>query len=84
MNGQIVFIIWRESVEALLVVGILHGWLSHAPGGAGGLRYLWGGVAAGLALAAALGLGMMRLAQSLGDEAQERLMAGAMFLAVAL
>ena len=29
--GQVIFIIWRESVEALLVVGILYSWLSRRP-----------------------------------------------------
>lgn len=55
MLGQILFIVWRESVEALLVVGILYAWLRTNPGGEQGLRYLWGGVLAGVA--GALGLG---------------------------
>ena len=42
--GQVIFIIWRESVEALLVVGILFSWLSRTPGAASGRRWLWGGV----------------------------------------
>ena len=45
--GQIIFIMWRESVEALLVVGILYAWLSRTPDAAGGKRWLWGGVALG-------------------------------------
>ena len=49
--GQVIFIIWRESVEALLVVGILHSWLSRTPGAASGRRWLWGGVVLGLLLA---------------------------------
>jgi high-affinity iron transporter len=28
--GSATFIVWRESVEALLIVGILHAWLSRA------------------------------------------------------
>jgi len=56
--GQIVFIMWRESVEALLVVGILYAWLSHTPEAAGGKRWLWAGVAAGLMLAGLLALGI--------------------------
>jgi high-affinity iron transporter len=51
--GQVLFIVWRESVEALLVIGLLHAWLRANPGT--GMRYLWGGVAAGIL--AALGLG---------------------------
>lgn len=56
--GQVIFIMWRESVEALLVVGILHAWLSGTPAAAGGKRWLWGGVLLGLLLAALLALGI--------------------------
>jgi len=51
--GQSMFIVWRESVEALLVIGILHAWLRQQPGAGNALRMLWAGVAAGLGLAAA-------------------------------
>ena len=50
---QVLFIVWRESVEAMLVVGILYTWLRSTPEGKRGLKYLWGGVGAGLALAVA-------------------------------
>lgn len=56
--GQIAFITWRESVEALLVIGILHAWLSHTPQAAGGKRWLYGGVALGLLLAVLLAFGI--------------------------
>ena len=49
---QVLFIVWRESVEALLVVGILYAWLSRTPDAAGGKRWLWGGVALLLGAAA--------------------------------
>ena len=51
---QVLFIVWRESVEALLVVGILHAWMNQNPQGRSGKPYLWGGVALGLLLAVAL------------------------------
>ena len=35
MLAQITFIVWRESVEALLVIGILHAWLSNPGPGVG-------------------------------------------------
>ena len=57
--GQIIFIMWRESVEALLVVGILYAWLSRTPDAAGGKRWLWGGVALGLLLAGLLVTGVI-------------------------
>ena len=54
--GQVVFIVWRESVEALLVVGILYAWLKNGDEQARhGLPYLWAGVATGIL--AAIGLG---------------------------
>ncbi len=69
--GQVVFILWRESVEALLVVGILHAWLSHTPAAAGGKRWLWGGVVLGLLLAAALALGLYAAEGLLVDHQDE-------------
>ncbi|TIO52823.1 MAG: FTR1 family iron permease [Mesorhizobium sp.] len=48
--GQVAFVVWRESTEAILVVGILQGWLAHHAGAkvATARRFLWAGVAAGL------------------------------------
>ena len=67
---QVLFIVWRESVEALLVVGILYTWLRAAPQGKRGLAYLWGGVA-GAALAVALALVLLGISSWLSDEGQE-------------
>ena len=68
---QVLFIVWRESVEALLVVGILYTWLRATPEGKRGLPYLWGGVAAGLARAVALALVLLGVSSWLSDEGQE-------------
>lgn len=68
---QVIFIVWRESVEALLVVGILFTWLRASPAGRRGLPWLWGGVAAGLALAGALALILLGVASWLSDAGQE-------------
>lgn len=68
---QVLFIVWRESVEAMLVVGILYTWLRSTPEGKRGLTYLWGGVAAGLALAVALALVLLGVSNWLSDEGQE-------------
>jgi high-affinity iron transporter len=56
------FIVWRESVEALLVVGILYAFLSRS-GWRAGLRWLWSGVGVGLVLAGLLAAAIT-LAQS--------------------
>ncbi|MFK5985746.1 MAG: FTR1 family protein [Pseudomonadota bacterium] len=59
--GSTIFIVWRESMEAMLVIGILYTWLKNqslvnAPGSASeskkGMHFLWGGVLSGIALAA--------------------------------
>jgi high-affinity iron transporter len=49
---------WRESVEALLVIGILYAWLSRTPDAASGKRWLWGGIVLGFVLAGLLALGI--------------------------
>ncbi|NWK78100.1 FTR1 family protein [Aquitalea sp. LB_tupeE] len=56
--GQVLFIVWRESVEALLVVGILNAWMNQNPQGRAGKPYLWGGVALGIALAVLLAVAL--------------------------
>jgi high-affinity iron transporter len=54
--GQVIFVVWRESVEALLVVGILYAWLKNGDHSARhGLPYLWLGVGAGVLSAIGLG-----------------------------
>lgn len=79
---QVLFIVWRESVEAMLVIGILHAWLSQNPA-AGGKRWLWGGVLAGLLLAALLALGLFAASELFGSY-QELFQAAMVFSAAAL
>ena len=63
--GNALFIVWRESAEAMLVVGVLYAWLKNRADAATGMRYLWGGVAAGAGLAGVLALVMLGIASSL-------------------
>jgi len=49
------FIVWRESVEALLVIGILYAWVKREQN-ARGLNQIWLGALLGLGLAAVLAL----------------------------
>ncbi|HEX7074821.1 MAG TPA: FTR1 family protein [Hyphomicrobiaceae bacterium] len=84
---QVVFIIWRESVEALLVVGILNAWLTRRGGGGGvmkGRRFLWGGAIAGLAFAVVLGWALLNLADMLEGEALEWFQMAMVFAAAGL
>jgi high-affinity iron transporter len=70
--GQVMFIVWRESVEALLVVGILYAWLKNGDAGARrGLPYLWGGVALGILAAVALGAALVGFTEVLSGDAQD-------------
>ncbi|MCG1054332.1 FTR1 family protein [Mycetohabitans sp. B5] len=70
--GQILFIVWRESVEALLVVGILHAWLTNGDAAARkGLPWLWLGVGAGLLAAVGLGAALIGFTEVLSGDAQD-------------
>ena len=81
---QIAFIVWRESVEALLVVGILYAWLRSSPEGRKGLPWLWGGVVAGLGLAVVLALVLLGISSWLSSEGQEWFQAVMALVACAL
>ena len=46
--GNAAFIVWRETIEAMLVIGVLHGWLGAQPDWLPdqrrrAMRWLWGG-----------------------------------------
>jgi high-affinity iron transporter len=83
--GNVVFIVWRESIEALLVIGILQAWLGQqGEAGARGKIFLWAGVAAGLASAALLGAAMIVFGDELDDERQQMFQTAVMVLACGL
>ena len=86
--GNIVFIVWRESIEALLVIGILNAWLSQQQDGDVDARrgriYLWSGVAAGLLAAVVLGVGLIGTGDLLGEDAQQIYQTVIVFAAAAL
>ncbi|CAM2143556.1 high-affinity iron transporter [Pararobbsia alpina] len=70
--GQILFIVWRESVEALLVVGILYAWLRNGDATARkGLPYLWAGVGLGVLAAVALGAALVFFTEAMSGDAQD-------------
>ena len=82
--SQILFVMWRETVEAMLVIGILHAWLAHDPAAKSGRLYLWSGVVAGLAGAVLLGLGIEAANSFLSDEGKEYFRAVLLLIAAAL
>ncbi len=69
--GNALFIVWRETIEAMLVIGILHGWLSARPEARAGFPWLWGGIAAGLGLAIFLAVTIMDIRSWVSADALE-------------
>ena len=83
--GQVLFIVWRESVEALLVVGILYAWLKNGDADARrGIPYLWAGVVAGLLAAVALGAALVGFTEVLSGDAQDYFQTGTVLVACVL
>ncbi|MFD1555719.1 FTR1 family protein [Paraburkholderia silviterrae] len=83
--GQVLFIVWRESVEALLVVGILYAWLKNGDADARrGLPYLWAGVGAGVLAALALGAALVGFTEVLSGDAQDYFQTGMVLVACVL
>ena len=82
--GNALFIVWRESAEAMLVIGIVYAWLRRQPDAAIGRRYLAIGVVAGLGLALLLAAAMLGVAHFLSGDALDGFQAGMMLVAAAL
>jgi high-affinity iron transporter len=82
--GNALFVVWRESVEALLLIGILHAWLKRDGRAGPGLRPLWLGVGAGICLAGALGYGMLAAQDEMSGEALEWFQTAILFVAAGL
>jgi len=79
--NQALFIVWRESVEALLVIGILQAWASQQTRGQRLLKYLWAGVALGLLLSALLALLILFAGEAMSGSASEGFQAALALLA---
>jgi len=78
------FIVWRESVEALLVIGILWAWLKVRGELERGRWFLMGGIAGGVLLAGALAVAMTVVQDELAGTALEYFRAVMVLLASAL
>ncbi|KPD03570.1 FTR1 family iron permease [Moellerella wisconsensis] len=68
--GQILFVVWRESFEALLVIGIIYAWIKRHPDAGTGIKFLWGGVALGIVLSIILALLIYGVFNVLDDTGQ--------------
>ena len=70
---NILFVIWRESIEALLIIGILSAWIGRRSDveRKTGRLWLWSGVGVGLLAAGALSAALLTVGDMLDEEAQE-------------
>lgn len=84
MQGQVLLIVWRESVEALLVIGIIAAWLHVHPEAVAGRRFLWAGIATGLLTACGLGAAILGLSEYFEGDQQEYFQLSMVSLAAAL
>lgn len=82
--GNALFIVWRESVEAMLVIGILYAWIRDRGDGVVTVRHLWAGVAGGLALAGALAAAMLGVQSQLAGNALDAFQAAIVLVAAGL
>ncbi|WP_019673179.1 FTR1 family iron permease [Psychrobacter lutiphocae] len=69
--GQVIFVVARECVEALLVIGILWAWMSQDKHTQQGKKWLLGGIVAGIGLAVLLALALVGITTFLGAMAQQ-------------
>jgi high-affinity iron transporter len=69
--GQVIFVVCRESIEALLVIGILYAWMSGRADGKKGKYWVLMGVLAGIGLAVLLALTLVGVTDFLGGPARD-------------
>lgn len=77
-------VVWRESLEALLVIAVLLAWIARQGEPQRLRRGVWAGLGAGIALAAALGAATFAVQSQLQGEALEVFQAGIALASAAL
>lgn len=82
MNALVV--VWRESLEAMLVIGVLLAWIARQPEPAPLRRSLWLGAAGGVVLAVLLGVATFLVQSQLQGQALEVFQVGMVLFAAAL
>ncbi|MFA7292817.1 MAG: FTR1 family protein [Rhodocyclaceae bacterium] len=82
--GNAFFVVWRESLEAFLIAGILFAWLQANDSSGRGKRALVAGLAAGVGLALALGWALVGVQDELTGDALEAFQVGMLLVAAAL
>lgn len=78
---QSLFIVWRESVEALLVIGILFAWLNRQPNSSHAKKMLWLGTGLGILFACTLAIGFTLAGEWLSGSGGEWFQAAMIFVA---
>jgi high-affinity iron transporter len=82
--GNAFFVVWRESLEAFLIAGILYAWLQGNDRTGKGRQALFMGLAAGVGLALCLGMALLSVQDELSGQALEAFQTGALLVAVGL
>ena len=83
--AEILFIVWRESVEALLVVGVVYSWLNQLKTGRrSGLFFMWMGVVTGLLCAILLSFLLITVNHTLSPISSNLFQAGMTLLAASM
>ncbi|MFZ2911182.1 MAG: FTR1 family protein, partial [Candidatus Desulfobacillus denitrificans] len=77
-------VVWRESLEAMLVIGVLLSWIVRQSDPVPLRRGLWGGAAAGIGLALALGLAAYAAQSEFAGAALEQFQLAMVLAAAAL
>src|SRR5947208_16798141 len=80
---ETLLIVWRESLEAALIVGVLLTYLARS-GQRSGIPYVWAGSLLAILAALACGVASNDAASHLDADLQELVQAGILFLAVAV
>lgn len=82
--GNAFFVVWRESLEAFLIAGILFAWLQANDDTGKGKRALFLGLGAGVGLAVLLGWALLSVQDELTGEALEIFQTATLFIAAGL
>ncbi len=82
--GNAFFVVWRESLEAFLIAGILYAWLQANDDTGKGKRALFLGLGAGVGLALVLGWALLTVQDELTGEALEIFQTATLFVAAGL
>lgn len=82
--GNAFFVVWRESLEAFLIAGILFAWLQANDDNGRGKRALFLGLGAGVGLALLLGWALLGVQDELTGEALDTFQTATLFVAAGL